>query len=432
MRSPIVSTKIQQIAEQASQYPDMVFTTLMHQVDVEFLREAYRQTRKSGAPGASGQTAKEYTENLAENLDALYDRMCAGQYRAPPVKRVWLDKADGGQRPIGIPEFEDKLVQRAVNMLLEAVYEQDFHPFSHGFRKGRSAHQALHELRTQCLRQNTGWIIDADVQGFFDHLPHDQLREIVKRRVNDGGVLRHIGKWLNAGVLEGESRVYPDKGTPQGGVISPLLGNIFLHHVLDEWFVREVQPRMRGRCFLTRYADDFIIGCELESDARRILAVLPKRFAGFGLAIHPEKTRLVRFRKPSAGQETEEQLDTFDFLGFTHYWALSRRGHWVIKRQTARKRLKRTLKALWRWCRNHRHLPIKEQIRVLSAKLRGHYQYYGLRGNYRKLEQVYRHVRRAWQYWLSKRSNKSKIPWEKFALLLRKHPLPKPRIMHAI
>jgi len=431
-RSQTVSTKLQRIAEQAVQYPEMVFTTLAYHMDVDFLREAYRRTRKSAAPGVDGVTARKYAEHLEENLQALHECMRSGRYKAPPVKRVWLDKEDGKKRPIGLPAFEDKIVQRAVTMLLGAIYENDFHDCSYGFRAGRSAHQALHEIRERCMGMNIGWIVDADVSGFFDSIDHGLLREMIRQRVNDGGILRLIGKWLNAGVLEGETLTYPEKGTPQGGVISPMLANIFLHHVLDDWFVREIQPRLRGRFFLIRFADDFIIGCELEEDARRVMEVLPKRFGRFGLTIHPEKTTLVDFRRPCSDRECGGGNGTFDFLGLTHYWTKSRRGYWVIKRKTARKRLRRTFKSLWEWCRVNRHRVLEEQHRMLCQKLRGHFQYYGVRGNYPWLARVYRHTEKAWRYWLSRRSDKSYISWAKFQLLLAKFPLPRPRIVHAI
>ena len=431
-RSPTISTKLRKIAEQAVRYPDTVFTTLMHHIDVAFLREAYRRTRKNAAPGVDGVTARGYAEHLEENLEDLHARMRSGQYKAPPVKRVWLDKEGGKKRPIGIPAFEDKIVQRAVAMLLEAVYEQEFHDFSYGFRPGRNPHQALHALREQCMELNIGWIVDADVSGFFDNIDHGCLRTIVKQRVNDGGVLRFIGKWLNAGVLEGQTLTHPETGSPQGGVISPMLSNIYLHHVLDHWFVRDVQPRMKGRCFLIRYADDFTIGCERQSDARRVLDVLSKRFARFGLTIHPEKTKLVSFRKPGPKQGSGRGDGTFDFLGFTHYWATSRRGYWVVKRQTARKRLNRAIKALWQWCRANMHRPIVEQHKDLCQKLQGHYQYYGLRSNYEAMKVVFRRTQYAWRHWLSRRDRKHVITWEKFWKLLEKFPLPRPRIIHNI
>ena len=430
-RSQTISTKLQRIAAQAGRYPDMVFTTLAHLIDVDFLWEAYRRTRKSAAPGVDGVTARKYAENLEENLSDLHERLRSGRYIAPPVERAWIDE-DNKKRGIGKPTFEDKIVQRAVVMLLGAIYEQDFHGFSHGFREGHSQHQALRELREQCMNMNIGWILDADVSGFFDNLDRGLLREFLKRRVNDGGILRLIGKWLNAGVLEGEILRYPEKGTPQGGVVSPILSNIFLHYVLDEWFVGDVQPRMKGRCFLLRFADDFIIGCELEEDARRIMEVLPKRFDRFGLAIHPEKTTLVKFRRPGSQGDSGTGNGTFDFLGFTHYWTKSRRGFWVINRKTARKGLLRFTKHLWWWCRRYRHLPFREQYRILCQKLRGHYQYYGIRGNFRALAIVFQHIERAWRYWLSRRSNKGSINWEKFDTISGTWPLPKPRIVHNI
>ncbi len=432
MRSQIVSTKLQQIAEQAVNEPDKVFTNIMYLVDVDFLREAYQRTRKDAAPGMDGVTAEQYAKNLDENLQALYDRMRKGQYRAPAVKRIWLDKENGSKRPIGIPEFEDKIVQRAVSMLLGAIYEQDFYAFSHGFRPEHSPHQALGEIWKQCMGMNIGWIIDADVSGFFDNLSHSKLQEIIKQRVNDGGILRYIGKWLNAGIMDGESLSYPEKGTPQGGVVSPILANVYLHHVLDEWFVKEVQPLMKGRCFLCRFADDFIIGFEREEDARRVMEVLPKRFARFDLTIHPEKTRLVSFQKPNRQQEDGKGNGTFVFLGFTHYWAKSRRNNWVIKRKTAPKRLHRSMRNAWEWCRQNRHKPLREQYHMLCLKLNGHYQYYGIQGNFAMLRVLYKHVENAWRYWLSHRSSKGGIPWEMFRTLGIRYPLPTPRIVHCV
>ena len=428
-RSQTVSTKLQKIAEQAKRYPEMVFTTLAHLIDVEFLHEAFRRTRKNASPGVDGVTAAEYAANLEENLRDLHERMRSGRYIAPPVKRSWLDKDGSGKRPIGEPTLEDKIAQRSVAMVLGAIYEQDFHNVSHGFREGHSQHQALQQLWQQCTRMNINWIIDADVSGFFDNLDHSWLRKIIKQRVDDGGILRLIGKWLKAGVLEEELVTYPEKGTPQGAVISPLLSNIFLHHVLDDWFVREVQPRLKGRSFLIRYADDFVIGCEFEQDARRVMNVLPKRFGRFGLTIHPEKTVLTRFSKPNGGGNSAKASGTFDFLGFTHHWGKSRRGKWVIKRKTRKKSLRRFLKALWVWLRRNRHLSLEEQHKMLSIKLRGHYQYYGIIGNIRMLSKAVHQAKRYWRYWLSRRSHKGYINWEKYVdSILDKFTLPVPRI----
>jgi RNA-directed DNA polymerase len=432
LRSPTVTPQLQRIAAQAARDPDWVFTTLAHLIDEDFLREAYRHTRKSSAPGIDGVTAQTYAEHLDENLRDLHERLRSGRYQAAPVERVWIEKDDGGQRPIGKPAFEDKIVQRAVAMLLEAVYEQDFYDGSYGFRPGRSPHEALHELRQRCMTEGIGWIVDADVSGYFDSIDRTRLREVLRKRINDGRILRLIGKWLRAGVMEQGALTHPETGVVQGGVISPVLANVFLHHVLDAWFEGEVRPRMQGRCFLLRFADDFVIGCELEADARKIMAVLPKRFARFGLTIHPTKTALIAFRKPEAHQGSESGNGTFTFLGLTHYWTKSRQGFWVIKRRTARKRLRRTKKSLWRWCRNNRHAPLQYQYQMLCAKLRGHYQYYGIRGNFRLLEEVRRSAEQAWRYWLNRRSSKSAIGWKKFGKLMQTYILPIPRIVHNI
>jgi group II intron reverse transcriptase/maturase len=318
-------------------------------------------------------------------------------------------------------------------MLLSPIYDHDFHDFSHGFREGHSQHQALHELVVQCRELNINWIVDADVSGFFDNLDHDYLRRFIAQRVSDGGIIRLIGKWLNAGVVDGKSLTYPDKGTPQGGVISPLLSNIFLHYVLDDWFVRDVRPRMSGRCFLIRFADDFVMGFESEHDARRVMDVLPKRFGRFGLAIHPEKTKLIRFSRPPSKAGSANWNGTFDFLGFTHFWAKSRKGYWIIKWKTMRKRLCRFLKTIWQWCRMNRHKPLKEQHAALCSKLRGHFQYYGVRHNFRALSIVLHEVRRAWKFWLSKRSHRGTKNWNVFIRFMDKQiPLPLPKIIHRI
>ena len=432
MSLPTVSTKLQWIAETAVREPGRIFTTLAHLIDIDFLREAFHRTRKDGAPGIDEVTAKEYAENLDENLHSLHERLRTGRYKAPPVKRVWVDKDDGKKRPIGMPVFEDKIAQRAVAMILGAVYEQDFESFSHGFREGHSQHQALSELRDKCREIDVAWIVDADVAGFFDNLDHNLMRKIIKLRVNDGAIIRLIGKWLNAGVMEGTTLIHPEKGTPQGGVISPVLSNIFLHHVLDldRWYVRTVRPRLGGS-FLIRWADDFIIGCEQEEEAKRVMEALPRRFNRFKLTIHPTKTTLVRFKRPSS-KEGDTRNGTFDFLGFTHFWGRTRKEYWVIKRKTAKKRLSRAMKSLWNWCREHRHDNIYEQYKALCLKLKGHYQYYGIRSNFKMLEVVFEYTEKAWRRWLGRRSRESYISWEVFEKLRRTFPLPKPRICHAI
>src|SRR5262252_532731 len=423
--------QLQSIAQQAERYPAMVCNNVCHLIDRDFLLEAYRQTQKGSAPGMDQVTAQQYTENLDENLRDLHERLRDNRYVAPPVARVWIEKEDGKKRPRGKPCFEDKMVQRAVVMILEAIFEPDFYAFSHGFRKGHSQHQALHELREQCRKLNIPWIVDADVSGFFDTLDWSHLRAFIQQRVNDGGILRLIGTWLHAGVLEAGALSYPDKGTPQGGVISPIFANVFLHYVLDEWFVKVGQPRIQGRCFVTRFADDFVLGFALEADSHRVMDVLPKRFHRFGLTIHPEKTVLRAFQRPPDRDPSARGKGTFDFLGFTHYWATTRRGYWVIKRKTVGKRLRRFMKGIWTWCRENRHAPLTEQYRMLCAKLRGYYHYHGIRGNLKALRTVLEHTRRAWRYWLSRRSHKGHLNWQKYEASMRyQFSLPKPRIMH--
>jgi RNA-directed DNA polymerase len=427
-RSQTVSTKLQRIAKEAEDYPQKVFTTLAHHMDIDFLREAYRRTRKDSTPGVDGITAKQYKEELEDNLKDLHERLKSGRYKAPPVVRAWLEKDNGKKRPIGKPTFEDKVVQRAVVMLMEPIYEQVFHTFSHGYRKERSPHGAIKELRENLTKLKINWVLIADITGLFDNLDHEILRNLIKKRMKDGTLLRLIGKWLNAGVMEGDTLHHPEQGTPQGGVISPILSNIFLHYVLDDWYEQEVKPRMSGRSFLIRWADDFIIGFEYKSDAERVMDVLPKRFGKYKLSLQSEKTSLVEFSRPY-NKEEAKQRGTFDFLGLTWYWGKGRKGYWLIKKKTARKRLSRFMRRIWVWCRENLHEPIEEQYMTICSKLRGHYQYYGVRCNYESLEKVYRHTNRAWRRWLSRRSSKGKVTFED---LHKSHPLPLPRIVHNI
>jgi group II intron reverse transcriptase/maturase len=412
--------------------PQTALTTLAHHLDLDLLLEAYRRTRKDGAAGVDGQTAEAYAENLEENLRGLLERAKSGLYRAPPVRRVHIPKAGRSEtRPIGIPTFEDKVLQRAVVMLLEAVYEQDFRDCSYGFRPGRSAHQALQVLWKGLMDLGGGWVLELDIQRFFDSLDHGKLREILRQRVRDGVLLRLIGKWLRAGVLEEGSLVHPEAGTPQGGVVSPLLANVFLDAVLDSWFEDVVKPRLRGRALLVRYADDAVLVFGDEEDARRVLEVLPKRLEKYGLSLHPEKTRLVAFRRPPRGGGGPRP-GTFDFLGFTYYWGRARRGFSAVLRKTARDRFTRSLRAVAQWCRRNRHLPLAEQQRELGLKLRGHYAYYGITGNHPALSRFFRLAQRAWWKRLRRRSNRAHGSWEWFWRVHAHYPLPPPRVVHSV
>ena len=430
MSSPTVSTKLARIAEQSKRDATWVFTTLAHLMDEDFLTEAFHQLRKDAAAGIDEMTATEYAVNLGERIADLHRRLVAREYRAQPARRVWIPKGDGGQRPLAILVLEDKIVQRAVAMLLEAIYEPHFCEFSFGFRRQRSAHQALTYLRQQCLEHDINWIIDADIAKFFDTISWEELRAILQKRVNDGAILRLIGMWLHVGVVEGDRITNQEVGTPQGAPISPILANIFLHTVLDEWFQKDVRPRMNGNCFLVRFADDFVMGFSLKSDAERVYKVLPKRFERFGLRIHPEKSRMVQFSRPYWKQG--KGPGSFAFLGFTHYWGKMLSGGWTIKRKTQGKRLSRFLSGIGDWCKENLHEPMAKQYGILSAKLRGHYQYYGVRGNFKMLEVVYEGTRAKWKKWLSRRNSKDRMGWEKFAAQVEAiFDLPKPRIVHA-
>lgn len=410
----------------------MAFTSLNHYLDAEWMEYAYECTRKDGAVGVDGQRAEEYAVNLRSNLADLIDRLKSGRYRAPPLRRHYIDKIGGGKRGLAIPSFEDKVAQRAIVMLLEPLFEQDFMRCSYGYRSGRNAHQALQALQHGIMRHRGYWVVEVDIRKFFDSIPRTVLRESLARRVTDGVVRRLIDKWLKAGVLESGQIQYPETGTPQGSVVSPILSNVVLHGVIDEWFTQQVKPRLRGPSTLVRFCDDFVMLFAHRDDAERVQAVLGKRLGRFGLQLHPDKTRLVDFRpagRPSApGKPTLPTI--FTFLGFVHVWGTSRKGHTVVRQFTAKDRLARSLKAFHQQCRRMLHWPLKDQHRRLCRMLQGHYGYFGITGNYRRLKRLHHLVRRIWMRWLARRSSKSYLSWDRFARVLQRLPLPPPRIMH--
>lgn len=428
-----ISTRLQRIAELARQVP-MALNTLAHHIDIEFLREAYRRTRKDGAAGVDGETAASYAKNLDENLRSLLDRFKSGMYFAPPVRRVHIPKGDGSKtRPIGIPTFEDKILQRAVTMVLEAIYEQEFLDCSYGFRPARSAHDALQALWDGLMKMHGGWVLEIDIEAFFDTLVHEHLRTFLDQRVRDGVLRRTINKWLKAGVLEAGELHYDDAGTPQGGVISPLLANVYLHEVLDKWFASDVMPRLQGHAFLIRYADDAVIAFSSEDDARKVMDVLPKRFGKYGLKLHPEKTRLVKFLRPRK-DDTPRSTDSgsFDLLGFTHRWGLSLKRSWVVKRETACSRFGRSLKRVSQWCRLHLHDELVRQHKHLVQMLKGHYSYFGITGNANALSRFLYEVTHVWQKWLHRRTGRGAMPWSRFMRVLKRYPLPPPRVVRSV
>jgi group II intron reverse transcriptase/maturase len=396
------------------------------------MKEAYRLTRKDGAPGIDGVMAVDYEVNLEANLLDLLERIKSDRYRAPPVRRAYIPKADGSLRKLGIPTFEDKVAQRAITMVLEAVYEQDFLPCSYGFRPGRSAHQALRELRNAIWAKRLYWVVDIDISKYFDSIPHSALRAFLDQRVTDGVIRRTIDKWLKAGAVEDGLLRRTTEGSPQGGVVSPCISNVFLHHVLDEWFEHEVRLRLKGECTLVRFADDAVMAFDNIADAQRVLAVLGKRLARFGLTLHPDKTHIVDFRPQRKEGMRHPATDgtSFDFLGLTHVWGRSRNGKNMVRQITAKSRFARALADVSDWCRKNRHLPLRDQQRHLSAMMRGHFAYYGIGGNSQRLQGFAQQVRRIWRKWLSRRDREGRVVWAHFNELLKRHPLPPTKIYH--
>jgi group II intron reverse transcriptase/maturase len=423
-------TKRRWIAELARRKPGGVLFSLHHVIDLEWMQRAYALTRKDGATGIDGVTADAYEVNLEANLADLLDRIKSGRYQAPPVRRTYIPKADGTQRPLGIPTMEDKVAQRAIVMVLEAIYEQDFLPCSHGFRPRRSAHGALRVLYRATTEERQHWVLDVDIRKYFDSIPHHHLRAVLDQRVTDGVIRRVIDKWLKAGVLEDGLLRFATEGTPQGGVISPMLSNIYLHYVLDGWFANEVRPRLTGSATLVRFADDFVMTFEHHHDAKRVLEVLGKRLGRYGLTLHPDKTRFIDFRpERRGGTHPDCKEPPFDFLGFTHAWVKSQKGKNVVRQTTAKSRLARALVAIAGWCRKYRHWPLRAQHARLSEKLVGHYAYYGITGNMRQLQRYRLQVAKTWRKWLERRTRK-RLNWARFNALLARHPLPPARIIH--
>jgi RNA-directed DNA polymerase len=425
-----MSPELLKVAERASREPDGKFHSLAHLIDVSALERAYRRQRAGAAVGVDGMTKEQYGQGLGRRLEDLYERLKANRYRHQPIRRVHIPKENGKTRPLGIAAFEDKIVQDAVREVLEAVFEQDFLTCSHGFRPKRSAHGAIRALNRAAHGSEIGWIIEADIQTFFDSLDRKVLLEMISNRVVDGSLLRLIGKCLHVGVLDGEEFLMPERGTTQGSVLSPILGNIYLHQVLDVWFDREVKPRLRGKALLVRYADDFVIGFEYKEDAERTMDVLGKRLGRYGLALHPDKTRLLDFRRPKSDQTSGKGPSTFDFLGFTLYWRRTRSGRWEMWCKTRSARLRRSIQTVYDWCRRHRHESVKEQHAALVKRISGHFNYFGVNGNGPNLSRFVHEVRRVWLKWLRKRSQKTRLTWERFEQILKvfRFPLPTVRV----
>lgn len=424
-----VLTRLDRIHQRAKRQPEEVFDNLFSLLDYELLWYAFRRLKRGKAPGVDGVTLEAYETDLRGNLQDLLERLHRGNYRPHPSLRKNIPKGNGKTRPLGIACVEDKLVQRAVVTILEQIYEVDFDDTSYGFRPGRSCHQALAVLGQNIATQKVNWISDADIKGFFDNVCHAQLEDLLRKRVGDPRLLGLIRRFLRAGVMiEGNCFDTVD-GVPQGASLSPLLANVYLHYVLDQWFRRDVQPRLRGEAYLIRFADDFICCFELESDAQRYQTVLVKRLARFSLSVAEEKTKLIRFgrfARRDCQRRGEGAPGTFDFLGFTHYCGTSRAGRFKLKRKTSTKKLRMKLLELKRWFWQQLETPIAALWRTLNAKLRGHYQYYGINDNW-PLLMVYRdHARRMAKRHLSRRAQHSYLNWSQFNAFLTKHPLASP------
>jgi group II intron reverse transcriptase/maturase len=430
MTSRNMSPKLLEVAKRAKREPEARFNSLAYLIDVPALSRGYGRMRKDAAVGVDGVTKEEYGVDLQARLQDLHARLRSKRYRHQPIRRVHIDKGPGKTRPIGVSAFEDKLVQDAVREVLEAVYEQDFLDCSYGFRPGRSAHDAVRRLDHIVHRGEVSWILEADVESFFDSLDRTKLSQMLRTRVVDGSLLRLVGKCLHGGILDGARYSTPKMGAPQGSVLSPLLGNIYLHYVLDHWFETVVKPRLKGKASLVRYCDDFVIGFELEGDARRVMEVLPKRMGKYGLSLHPDKTRLLDFRRPPKGQGSRRgEAATFDFLGFTFYWARARTGRWGMRCKTRSASLRRAIASIYDWCRRHRHLPLQVQRQALARRVRGHYNYFGVSGNFRSLLIFAAAVRRAWHKWLCRRSQRNRLTWKRYdEWLSTRCLLPRPRI----
>lgn len=417
------SPKLAKVMELARKDPVLRLRSLAHVLDEDLLTRSFHQLRKDAAIGVDEVTKEGYGLNLADNIRGLHERMKHTRYRHQPIRRVHIPKANGALRPLGISCTEDKVVQRALTTLLTAIYEPVFMNCSYGFRPGRSAHDAIKALHS--ITEKATWILEADIEAFFDSVDRKQLMVELYKRIDDESLLRLVGKCLHVGILDGETYSEPDIGTVQGSVISPLLGNVYLHYALDEWFAREVEPRMRGSAQLVRYADDFVIGFETKEDADRVLRVLPQRLGRYGLRLNPEKTRLIRFKRPK-DEEDGKGNGTFDFLGFTWYWG--RGDRWAVRVKTRTGRMRRALVAIAEWCRQHRHDPVREQHRGLTRRMQGHYNYFAVSGNDRPVWRLLYWATRIWRKWLTRRSQRSKMTWPRFQRMERALPLPRPKL----
>ena len=418
-----MQTSLKEIAEQARRDRKRRFTNLGKLLNAGFLKESFSYLNKKSATGVDGITVKEYAKDLDSNVEALVNRVKTGKYRVRFVRRKYIRKQNGKMRPLGIPTTEDKLLQTGVARILSAIYEQDFMDTSYGYRPGRGVKGATKRL-TDEVRQKYSYVVEADIRGFFDHLDHEWLMKMIDIRVGDGQIKRLIGKWLKAGILEEDGNVIRAvEGTPQGSGISPLLANVYLHYVLDLWFEKEIRKKCRGEAYLIRYADDFVALFRYKEEAEMYYRELTKRMMKFGLELAEEKTRIISFSRFRKHEKT-----SFSFLGIEYRWGTGPSKKDAIIRRTERKRQQRAFKEMTQWCRENRHNRIRKQTETMKQKLQGHYNYYGIRGNYISIAKFYEGVTRIWFRWLNRRSQRRSYTWKGFNAMLKYYEIPRPRI----
>lgn len=425
--------KLSLIAGHATREPDLQFTSLAHLLNREFLEQCFYSLNRNKAVGLDNVSWHDYEESLEENLTSLVERLKSKKYKPIPARRVYIPKDSGGERPLGIPAIENKIVEKGVTRILQSIYEQDFSDISYGFRPKRNCHQALNELDDQIMRNPINHIVEADIKGFFDNVSHEQLLKFLEIRIKDSSMLQLIRKFLKAGYVDDALIYTSDKGTPQGSILSPLLANVFLHYVLDVWFETIVKKHTKGYCEIIRYADDFVCVVQYENDARKIEDALQNRFNKYGLEIHPEKSRRISFGRfeTENAKKQKRPANTFDFLGFTHFCDKARKGFFKLGRKTSRKKFVNKCKEMTIWLKKIRNkMKPKEWWETLNSKLRGHYQYYGVSGNYKGVDAFYKHTVRTLHKWLNRRSQKHSMSWENFNNYLMCYPIPTPRIVH--
>jgi len=429
-------TKFELIARKAQQNKGLKFISLMHYMSEENLEKCYYKLKKNKACGVDEVTVEEYGNNLTENISYLVQRLKTKMYKPQPVKRVYIPKPGKSElRPLGIPAVEDKMVQMALKEILETIYEQDFLNCSHGFRPNKSCHTAIKQLNNAVMKHPINWVVEVDIEKFFDSVNHDWMMRCLEERIADPNILWLVRKFLKAGIMESGKLHESETGTPQGGVISPLLANIYLHYILDRWFEQKYKPNTKGYVELIRYCDDFVVVTESECDAKRFLPELEQRLAKFGLKISKEKTRVLKFgrRVWQQAQREGKKVETFDFLGFTHYCSKSRKGYFVMMHKTSRRVMISKLQGINKWLRSIRSIiPLKEWWPTMKAKLIGHYNYFGINGNVHSLQKYYRNISRMIYKWINRRGQKRSMTIKEYLTYLQWNPLPIPRVYHAI